>query len=61
MTTQLPLTDKSTANLYEQDFNLWLETTAKLLRERSLEKIDYEVLTPLNATNPPLQLMTDNE
>lgn len=37
MTTQ-------TQKLYETDFNLWLETTAQLLRERRLEQIDYENL-----------------
>jgi hypothetical protein len=31
-------------NLYEQDYNLWLERTAHLLRERNLDKIDYENL-----------------
>ena len=30
--------------LYEADFNLWLETTAQLLRERQLEQIDYDSL-----------------
>ncbi|WP_013324180.1 DUF29 domain-containing protein [Gloeothece verrucosa] len=37
MTTQ-------TQKLYETDFNLWLETTAQLLRERRLDQIDYENL-----------------
>lgn len=30
--------------LYETDFNLWLETTAELLRERQLNQIDYDNL-----------------
>jgi hypothetical protein len=30
--------------LYDTDFNLWLETTANLLRERKLEYLDYENL-----------------
>jgi hypothetical protein len=39
MTTQL-----STQTLYEQDFYLWLETTAKYLRERDLEHLDWDNL-----------------
>ena len=31
-------------SIYEQDYNLWLETTAHLLRERKLDQIDYENL-----------------
>ncbi|ACK73654.1 protein of unknown function DUF29 [Gloeothece citriformis PCC 7424] len=34
----------STKQLYELDYNLWLETTAKLLRERRLDEIDYDNL-----------------
>lgn len=30
--------------LYEQDYNLWLEATAHLLREKKLDQIDYENL-----------------
>lgn len=30
--------------LYEQDFNLWLETTANLLKTRQLEQLDYDNL-----------------
>jgi hypothetical protein len=41
MTNQLLLT-KTT--LYEQDFNLWLETTINSLREGKLLEIDYENL-----------------
>jgi hypothetical protein len=32
------------ATLYEKDFSLWLETTAQLLRNRQLEKLDYDNL-----------------
>lgn len=34
----------STKTLYEQDFNLWLEETVKLLKNRQLDLIDYENL-----------------
>lgn len=30
--------------LYEQDFNLWLESTLSCLRERKLSQIDYDHL-----------------
>ncbi len=30
--------------LYEQDFNLWLEETANLLKTRQLEELDYDNL-----------------
>jgi hypothetical protein len=33
-----------TSTLYDTDFNLWLETTVNLLRERNLEYLDYENL-----------------
>jgi Domain of unknown function DUF29 len=33
-----------TKKLYDTDFNLWLETTAQLLRERQLNQIDYDNL-----------------
>ncbi|MEA5534416.1 DUF29 domain-containing protein [Crocosphaera sp. XPORK-15E] len=33
-----------TPTLYEKDFYLWLETTAKLLRDRQLNQLDYENL-----------------
>ncbi|MGB5593088.1 MAG: DUF29 domain-containing protein [Crocosphaera sp.] len=33
-----------TTTLYEKDFSLWLETTAQLLRNRQLEKLDYDNL-----------------
>jgi hypothetical protein len=42
MTTQLP--QNGTKTLYEQDFYLWIKTTAKLLCERKLDQIDYENL-----------------
>jgi hypothetical protein len=38
---QLPLLPK---NLYDRDFNLWLETTINCLREGKLLQIDYENL-----------------
>jgi hypothetical protein len=34
----------STKTLYEQDFNLWLEETVNLLKNRQLDLIDYENL-----------------
>lgn len=37
MTTQ-------TKKLYDTDYNLWLLTTAQLLRERKLDQIDYDNL-----------------
>ncbi|MGH2415585.1 MAG: DUF29 domain-containing protein, partial [Microcystaceae cyanobacterium] len=42
MTIQLP--EISLHQLYNQDFCLWLETTAKLLRERQLNQLDFENL-----------------
>ena len=33
-----------TSNLYDRDFYLWLQTQAKLLRERKLEDVDFESL-----------------
>ncbi len=42
MTTQLKST--ATQHLYEQDFYLWLETTARLLREHKFEEIDLDNL-----------------
>lgn len=30
--------------LYEQDFYLWLQTTAKLLEERRFDNVDWENL-----------------
>ncbi|MGB5714597.1 MAG: DUF29 domain-containing protein [Waterburya sp.] len=44
MTTQLPSTENNLKTLYEQDYCLWLETTAKLLQERRLNEIDFEDL-----------------
>ena len=35
---------KTTKILYDQDFYLWLEETAQLLRNRQLEQIDYDNL-----------------
>jgi len=34
----------STKTLYEEDFNLWLEETVNLLKNRQLDLIDYENL-----------------
>ncbi|WP_013322213.1 DUF29 domain-containing protein [Gloeothece verrucosa] len=36
--------DIQTKKLYDTDYNLWLLTTAQLLRERQLDQIDYENL-----------------
>ncbi len=41
MTTNINI---KTTTLYEEDFCLWLETTAKLLKNRQLENLDYENL-----------------
>ena len=30
--------------LYDQDFYLWIQTTAKLLKERSFDDVDWENL-----------------
>ena len=35
---------KRTKNLYNQDYYLWIESTAKLLREGKLESVDIENL-----------------
>ena len=43
MTTNLQSTSLS-SYLYEQDYCSWLETTAKLLRNRQLEQVDFEHL-----------------
>lgn len=43
MTTNLQPTSFSN-HLYEQDYCLWLETTAKLLRDRQLDSLDFEHL-----------------
>jgi hypothetical protein len=34
----------NTSKLYEQDFYLWLQTTAKLLKEKQLELVDFDSL-----------------
>ena len=44
MATQLPTTADNLKNLYEQDYCLWLTTTAKLLQEGQLNEIDFEDL-----------------
>jgi hypothetical protein len=40
MTPSLPSTANNLSQLYEQDYYLWLETTAKLLREGQLSALD---------------------
>jgi hypothetical protein len=44
MTTQLQQTPIKNLELYQQDHYLWMVTTAKLLRDRRLEQIDFEHL-----------------
>ena len=44
MTTQLPPTANNLKTLYERDYCLWLETTAKLLQEHHLKEIDFVAL-----------------
>ena len=41
---QLPATAPDLIKLYESDYCLWLEATAKLLRERRLNEIDFDNL-----------------
>ena len=41
MTTNINV---DTATLYEEDFYLWLERTAELLKNRQLENLDYDNL-----------------
>jgi len=43
MTTQLPEVNQN-PTLYDQDYCLWLEITAKLLREKRFEKLDIDNL-----------------
>jgi predicted DNA-binding ribbon-helix-helix protein len=38
------LKNKNLAQLYNQDFYLWLETTANLLKNRQLDQLDYDNL-----------------
>jgi hypothetical protein len=40
MTPSLPTTANNLSSLYEQDYYLWLETTAKLLREGQISALD---------------------
>jgi hypothetical protein len=40
MTFPLSTSAKSLSSLYEQDYYLWLETTAKLLRDGQLSALD---------------------
>jgi hypothetical protein len=45
MTTELNLSLLNLIrNLYDQDFNLWLETTVNQLKNRQLDQLDYENL-----------------
>ena len=41
-TAELEVTQTKT--LYEQDFNLWIEETVNLLKNRQLDQIDYDNL-----------------
>jgi hypothetical protein len=43
MAAQLPKVTKN-SNLYDEDYCLWLETTAKLLQERRFEELDIDNL-----------------
>lgn len=38
------VTQINAKTLYEQDFNLWIEETVKLLKNRQLDQIDYDNL-----------------
>ena len=38
------VTQTNAKTLYEQDFNLWIEETINLLKNRQLEQSDYEHL-----------------
>ncbi len=44
MTLPINLDKHSISAFYEQDFCLWLEMTAKLLRDRQLDQLDYDNL-----------------
>ncbi len=45
MTTNLNGTSVTNSdNLYKEDFQLWLDTTAKMLRERQLNQLDFDNL-----------------
>ncbi len=45
MTTQLPQSPtKSGSDLYEQDFYLWIQTTAELLKQKNFTQLDLENL-----------------
>ncbi|MDJ1173464.1 DUF29 domain-containing protein [Roseofilum capinflatum] len=35
-------TDSNLSELYKEDFYLWVQTTAQLLKERQLDRIDFE-------------------
>ncbi|MEM9271821.1 MAG: DUF29 domain-containing protein [Cyanobacteria bacterium P01_F01_bin.143] len=52
MTSQLPSTENNPKTLYEQDYCLWLTTTAKLLETRQLNEIDFaELIEELEGTS----------
>ena len=40
MTPSLPLTTNNLSSLYEQDYYLWLEATAQILRQGQLSALD---------------------
>lgn len=42
--TEIMKIEIATAALYELDFNLWLEETATLLKERQVQQLDYDNL-----------------
>lgn len=45
MTAQLPQsTMTSGSDLYEQDFYLWIQTTAELLKQKNFTQLDLENL-----------------
>jgi hypothetical protein len=44
MSTQLPSTENNLKTLYDRDYCLWLETTAKLLQKGQLNEIDVDNL-----------------
>ncbi|MHC5725341.1 MAG: DUF29 domain-containing protein, partial [Nostoc sp.] len=45
MTAQLPQSQTTSgSNLYEQDFYLWIQTTAELLKQGRLTELDLENL-----------------
>jgi hypothetical protein len=47
MAAQLPKVTKN-LTLYDEDYYLWLKTTAKLLRDRRFEDLDLDNLSGLS-------------